>query len=211
MNKPMEVKAETVPMWINGRREAAKSTRTGEVTNTATGTVVRTVPFCNAADVDTAVASAKAAFPGWRKTPSLRRARILMRYRELLEQHRDELAALITEEHGKTIVDATGSVQRGIEVVEFAMGIPHLMKGELSEEVGTDVDTHSLREPLGVCAGITPFNFPAMIPMWMFAPAIAAGNAFILKPSERAPSVPMMLAELMEEAGLPPGILQVVN
>ncbi|MGZ8197848.1 MAG: CoA-acylating methylmalonate-semialdehyde dehydrogenase [Burkholderiales bacterium] len=211
MNKPMEVKAETVPMWINGRKEAAKSARTGEVTNPATGTVVRTVPFCNAADVDTAVASAKAAFPGWRKTPSLRRARILMRYRELLEQHRDELAALITEEHGKTIVDATGSVQRGIEVVEFAMGIPHLMKGELSEEVGTDVDTHSLREPLGVCAGITPFNFTAMVPLWMYPVAIACGNTFVLKPSEKVPSTAMRLAELFKEAGLPDGVLNVVH
>ena len=160
MNKPADLKTDVVPMWVNGRKQPAASTRSGEVTNPATGVVVRTVPFCNEADIDTAVQSAKAAFPGWRKTPALRRARVLMRYRDLIEQHRDELAALITEEHGKTLVDAAGSVQRGLEVVEFAMGIPHLMKGEHSEEVGTDVDSHSLREPLGVCAGITPFNFP---------------------------------------------------
>jgi malonate-semialdehyde dehydrogenase (acetylating)/methylmalonate-semialdehyde dehydrogenase len=198
-------------MWVNGRRQPATSTRSGDVTNPATGVVVRSVPFCNEADIDAAVQSAKAAFPAWRKTPALRRARVLMRYRELIDRHRDELAALITEEHGKTLVDATGSVQRGLEVVEFAMGIPHLMKGEHSEEVGTDVDSHSLREPLGVCVGITPFNFPAMVPMWMYPVAIACGNTFVLKPSEKVPSTAMRLAELFKEAGLPDGVLNVVH
>ncbi|MGZ5153180.1 MAG: aldehyde dehydrogenase family protein, partial [Burkholderiales bacterium] len=189
MNKPTEMKAaESVPLWINGRRQAASSSRFGDVTNPATGQIVRQVPFCNAEDIAAAVAAAKAAFPGWRDTPPLRRARILMRYRELIDAHRDELAKLITEEHGKTLPDAAGSVQRGLEVVEFATGIPHLMKGEYSEEVGTNVDTHSLRQPLGVCAGITPFNFPAMVPLWMYPVAIACGNTFVLKPSEKVPS-----------------------
>src|SRR5437868_12879924 len=158
MNKPTDMKAiDTVALWVNGRKQPATSSRSGNVTNPATGEVVRQVPFCNEADIASAVAAAKAAFPTWRDTPPLRRARVLMRYRELIESHRDELATLITEEHGKTLADATGSVQRGLEVVEFAMGIPHLLKGEYSEEVGTSVDSHSLRQPLGVCTGITPF------------------------------------------------------
>ena len=212
MNKPADLKAvETVPMWVNGRKQAAASARSGEVTNPATGAVVRRVPFCDAADIDAAVSAAKAAFPKWKKTPALRRARILMRYRELIDSHRDELAQLVTEEHGKTLEDARGSVQRGLEVVEFAMGIPHLLKGEHSNEVGTGVDTHSLREPLGVCAGITPFNFPAMVPLWMYPVAIACGNTFVLKPSEKVPSTAMRLAELFKEAGLPDGVLNVVH
>jgi malonate-semialdehyde dehydrogenase (acetylating)/methylmalonate-semialdehyde dehydrogenase len=212
MNKPADMKnIETVPLWVNGRKQAASSSRSGNVTNPATGEVVRQVPFCNETDIDSAVQAAKAAFPAWRKTPALRRARVLMRYRELIDANREELARLVSEEHGKTVVDAAGSVQRGLEVVEFAMGIPHLMKGEHSEEVGTDVDTHSLREPLGVCAGITPFNFPAMVPLWMYPVAIACGNTFILKPSEKVPSTAMRLAELFKEAGLPDGVLNVVH
>jgi malonate-semialdehyde dehydrogenase (acetylating)/methylmalonate-semialdehyde dehydrogenase len=211
MNKPTEMQAGSVAMWVNGRRESAASARSGEVTNPASGAVVRRVPFCDEADIDKAVQAAKAAFPAWRKTPALRRARILMRYRELVEKYRGELAALVSEEHGKTVVDATGSVQRGLEVVEFALGIPHLMKGEVSEEVGTDVDTHSLREPLGVCAGITPFNFPAMVPLWMYPVAIACGNTFVLKPSEKVPSTAMRLAEIFTEAGLPDGVFNVVH
>jgi malonate-semialdehyde dehydrogenase (acetylating)/methylmalonate-semialdehyde dehydrogenase len=211
MNKPADTNVQTVPLWINGRRQSATTARHGEVTNPATGAVVRQVPFCNEADIDAAVQAAKAAFPAWRRTPALRRARVLMRYRDLLEKHREALAALVTEEHGKTLVDAAGSVQRGLEVVEFAMGIPQLMKGEVSEEVGTDVDTHSLREPLGVCAGITPFNFPAMVPMWMYPVAIACGNTFVLKPSEKVPSTAMRLAELFKEAGLPDGVFNVVH
>jgi malonate-semialdehyde dehydrogenase (acetylating)/methylmalonate-semialdehyde dehydrogenase len=211
MNKPSDTNIQTMSLWINGRHQYATSTRQGPVTNPATGAVVRQVPFCNAADIDAAVQAAKTAFPAWRKTPALRRARVLMRYRELIEKNREELARLVTEEHGKTLVDAMGSVQRGLEVVEFAMGIPHLMKGEVSEEVGTDVDTHSLREPLGVCAGITPFNFPAMVPLWMYPVSIACGNTFVLKPSEKVPSTVMRLAELFKEAGLPDGVFNVVH
>ena len=176
-------------------------TRAGDVTNPATGQVTGRVPFCNEADVDAAVKAAQAAFPAWRDTPPLRRARILMKYRELIDAHRDELARLITLEHGKTLTDAGGSVQRGLEVVEFAMGIPHLIKGEYSEEIGTGVDCHSVRQPIGVCAGITPFNFPVMVPLWMFPVALACGNTFILKPSEKVPSASMKMAELLKEAG----------
>ena len=212
MNKPVENQIVTnIPLWINGKAVAATSTRAGDVTNPATGAVSGRVPLCNEADVDTAVKAAQAAFPGWRDTPPLRRARILMKYRELIDAHRDELARLITLEHGKTLSDAGGSVQRGLEVVEFAMGIPHLIKGEHSEEVGTGVDSHSLRQPLGVCAGITPFNFPAMVPLWMYPVAIACGNTFVLKPSEKVPSTAMRLAELFKEAGLPDGVFNVVH
>ncbi|MDP1537322.1 MAG: CoA-acylating methylmalonate-semialdehyde dehydrogenase [Burkholderiales bacterium] len=212
MNKPSDINTvATLPLWINGRAQPATSTRSAGVTNPATGKVSRQVPLANAHDIDAAVASAQRAFPAWRDTPPLRRARILMRYRELLDAHRDELARLVTDEHGKTLADATGSVQRGIEVVEFATGIPHLLKGEHSEDVGTGVDTHSLRQPLGVCAGITPFNFPVMVPLWMFPVAIACGNTFILKPSEKVPSASMRMAELFKEAGLPDGVLNVVH
>jgi len=212
MNRPADDPAiATVSMWVNGAKQGAQSPRYGEVTNPATGAVTKRVPFCNRADIDRAVASAQAAFPAWRDTPPLRRARILMRYRELLEANRDELARLVTEEHGKTLPDAAGSVQRGIEVVEFAMGIPHLVKGEHSEEVGTGVDCHSLRQPLGVCAGITPFNFPVMVPLWMYPVAIACGNTFVLKPSEKVPSASMRMAELFKEAGLPDGVFNVVH
>ncbi len=212
MNDPREPsRANVVPMWVGGRQRPAASARTGEVTNPATGRVTRRVAFCNAADVDEAVKSAREAYPGWRDTPPLRRARILMKYRELLEAHRPELARLVTEEHGKTLADASGSVQRGIEVVEFATGIPHLIKGEHSEEVGTGVDCHSLRQPLGVCAGVTPFNFPVMVPLWMFPVAIACGNTFVLKPSEKVPSASMRMAELLKQAGLPDGVFNVVH
>ncbi len=212
MNKPADlVGTATVPMWVNGKAQQASSDRYGDVTDPATGAVARKVPLCSAADIASAVAAAQAAFPAWRDTPPLRRARILMKYRELIDAHRDELARLITAEHGKTLPDAAGSVQRGLEVVEFAMGIPHLVKGEYSESVGTGVDTHSLRQPLGVCAGITPFNFPAMVPLWMYPVAIACGNTFVLKPSEKVPSTAMRLAELAKEAGLPDGVLNVVH
>ena len=212
MNKPVENQmVRNIPLWVNNKPAQATSTRMGEVTNPATGAVTGKVPLCNEADVDTAVKAAQAAFPAWRDTPPLRRARILMKYRELIDAHRDELAALITAEHGKTITDAGGSVQRGLEVVEFAMGIPHLIKGEHSEEVGTGVDCHSLRQPIGVCAGITPFNFPAMVPLWMYPVAIACGNTFVLKPSEKVPSTAMRLAELFKEAGLPDDVFNVVH
>jgi malonate-semialdehyde dehydrogenase (acetylating)/methylmalonate-semialdehyde dehydrogenase len=199
-----------VPFWIGGREAAAHSTRRGEVTNPSTGDVIRTVPYADAADVDAAVASARAALPAWRDT-TLRRARILSRFRELLEAHQKEIAALISEEHGKVLLDAMGSVQRGIEVVEFAAGAPHLLKGAFSESVGRDVDSYSLLQPVGVCAGITPFNFPAMVPLWMLPMALACGNVFILKPSEKDPSPSIKMARLLREAGLPDGVFNVIH
>lgn len=201
----------TVPFWIEGQPRAGQGSREGAVTNSATGEVVRTVPFANDADIDHAVSSARAAFPSWRATTPLRRARILMRFRDLLERRTPDLAAVITEEHGKTLPDAAGSVQRGLEVVEFATGIPHLLKGEHAEDVGSGIDSHSTRQPLGVCAGITPFNFPIMCPLWMVPVALACGNTFVLKPSEKDPSASMLMAELLREAGLPDGVLNVVH
>ena len=197
-------------LWIAGKDVPASSGRLGDVFDPSTGRVVRRVPLAGREDVARAVAAAEAAWPGWRDTPALRRARILMRYRELLDEHRDALARLIGEEHGKTTADAAGSLQRGVEVVEFAMGVPHLLKGEQAGEVAKGVSCHSERQPVGVCAGITPFNFPAMVPMWMFPLAIACGNTFVLKPSERVPSTSLALARLFAEAGLPPGVLNVV-
>jgi len=212
MNKPMEERAATtVPMWVDGGPQPASSARTGEVTNPATGRVTRKVAFCNAADVDAAVRSAQRAFPAWRDTPPLRRARVMQKFLQLLQANQKELARIVTDEHGKTLPDATGSVQRGIEVVEFACGIPHLLKGEHSENVGSGVDCHTVRQPLGVCAGITPFNFPVMVPLWMFPVAIACGNTFVLKPSEKVPSASMRMAELAKAAGLPDGVLNVVH
>ena len=202
---------ERLPLWIGGRAYAPSTTRYGEVTNPATGEVIRHVPFANGADVDAAVRAARAAFPAWANSPSLRRARILMRFRDLLDRHKKDLARIVTQEHGKTLADAEGSVTRGMEVVEFATGIPHLLKGEHSENVGTDVDSWSIRMPVGVCAGITPFNFPAMVPMWMFPIALGCGNTFVLKPSERDPTLSLRLAELLQEAGLPDGVFNVVH
>jgi malonate-semialdehyde dehydrogenase (acetylating)/methylmalonate-semialdehyde dehydrogenase len=201
----------SVDMWIAGKRQRASATRSGNVTNPATGAVTKKVPFCNAADVDSAVKAAAAAYPAWRDTPPLRRARVMQKFLPLLQAHQKELAQLVTGEHGKTLPDAMGSVQRGIEVVEFACGIPHLLKGEHSEDVGTGVDCHTVRQPVGVCAGITPFNFPVMVPLWMFPVAIACGNTFILKPSEKVPSASMRMAELFKEAGLPDGVFNVVH
>src|SRR6266700_2089739 len=202
---------ERLPLWIGGRTVAAHTTRYGEVTNPATGEVLRHVPLADSDDVKAAAAAALAAWPAWRAAPSLRRARILMRFRELMEAHKKELARLVSQEHGKTITDAEGSITRGIEVVEFATGIPQLLKGDFSYNVGTEVDSFSLRQPMGVCAGITPFNFPAMVPMWMFPVALACGNTFILKPSERDPSMSMRMAELLDEAGLPDGVFNVIH
>jgi malonate-semialdehyde dehydrogenase (acetylating)/methylmalonate-semialdehyde dehydrogenase len=202
---------ERLPLWIGGRAVAPATTRYGEITNPATGEVIRHVPLANAADVDRAVKSAAGALPAWRKAPALRRARVLMRFRELLDAHKKDLRAVITQEHGKTLIDAEGEITRGMEVVEFAMGVPHLMKGEHSENVGTGVDAYSIRQPVGVCVGITPFNFPAMVPMWMFPVAIACGNTFVLKPSERDPTTAIRLAELLKEAGLPDGVFNVVH
>ncbi|HEX7249003.1 MAG TPA: CoA-acylating methylmalonate-semialdehyde dehydrogenase [Burkholderiales bacterium] len=212
MNKPAELKLDTVPHWINGRIDGkAPAGRMGDVYNPATGQVTKHVAFADAKTVDDAVKAATAALPAWRDTPPLRRARIMQEFLNLLKKHQKELATLVTEEHGKTLPDAMGSVMRGMEVVEFACGIPHLLKGEHSENVGTQVDTHSLRQPVGVCAGITPFNFPVMVPLWMFPVAIACGNTFILKPSEKVPSASLRMAQLFKEAGLPDGVLNVVN
>ncbi len=202
---------ETIPHFIAGQHSAGTSDRVSQVFNPATGEPQRQVPLATPAEVDAAVSAAKAAFPAWAATPPLRRARVMFRFNELLNKHREELAAIVTSEHGKTLDDALGEVTRGIEVVEFACGIPHLLKGEFSENVGTNVDSYSVRQALGVCAGITPFNFPAMVPMWMFPVAIACGNAFVLKPSERDPSVAIRIAELFKEAGLPDGVFNVVH
>src|SRR5215831_3239917 len=202
---------ERLPLWIGGRAVPAHTTRYAEVTNPATGEVLRHVPLGDAEDVASAAAAATAAMQGWRASPALRRARILMRFRDLMEAHKKDLARLVSQEHGKTLADAEGSITRGIEVVEFATGIPHLLKGEFSDSVGAEVDSFSLRQPVGVCAGITPFNFPAMVPMWMYPIAIACGNTFILKPSERDPSAANFCAQLLADAGLPSGVFNVVH
>src|SRR3954471_6672247 len=210
MNKPADLKLDVVPFWIDGKPVSSPG-RHGEVFNPATGQVARHVAFADAAIIDSAVKAASAALPEWRDTPPLRRARVMQKFLQLLQRDQKRLAQIVTEEHGKTLPDAMGSVQRGIEVVEFACGIPNLLKGEYAENVGTQVDTHTLRQPVGVCAGITPFNFPVMVPMWMFPMAIACGNTFILKPSEKVPSASVRMAELLKEAGLPDGVLNVVH
>ncbi|MGE4304944.1 MAG: CoA-acylating methylmalonate-semialdehyde dehydrogenase [Novosphingobium sp.] len=201
----------SVPHFLNGHTEAGSGNRSGDVFNPSYGTVQARVGLAEPALLEQAVAQAKAAQPAWAALNPQRRARVMFRFKELIEAELDSLAELLSSEHGKVIADAKGDIQRGLDVVEFVCGIPHLLKGEHSESVGTDIDVYSLRQPLGVVAGITPFNFPAMIPLWMLAPAIACGNAFILKPSERTPSVSVRLAELAIEAGLPAGILQVVH
>ncbi|HTV49654.1 MAG TPA: CoA-acylating methylmalonate-semialdehyde dehydrogenase [Steroidobacteraceae bacterium] len=197
--------------FVDGATLRGREGHAAPVYDPALGEVTARVLLAQPADVDTAVRAAQRAAPGWAATPAVRRARVLERFLRLLETNANELAAAITAEHGKTLEDARGEVQRGIEVVEFATGIPQLLKGEFSENVGTGVDSHSLRQPLGVVAGITPFNFPAMVPLWMFPVAIACGNAFILKPSERDPSASLLLARWLVEAGLPPGIFNVVQ
>lgn len=201
----------TILNFINGKVVQSRSGRTSRVFNPATGQQSGTLGLASAEDVKDAVAAARAAFPAWAATPPLRRARILNRFLRILEERIDELARAITDEHGKVLSDAKGEVQRGMEVVEFATGAPQLLKGEITENVGARVDSHSLRQPLGVVAGITPFNFPAMVPMWMFPIALACGNTFILKPSERDPSASLVLANWLEEAGLPRGVFNVVQ
>ncbi|HWS73583.1 MAG TPA: CoA-acylating methylmalonate-semialdehyde dehydrogenase [Quisquiliibacterium sp.] len=196
---------------VGGRELAGDSGRFADVFNPASGELARRVALAGPAEVDVAVRAAAAAFPGWAATPPLRRARVMFRFKELVERHSAELAALITSEHGKVFTDAEGEVTRGLEVVEFACGIPQLLKGEYSEQVGAGIDMYSVRQPLGVCVGITPFNFPVMVPMWMFPMAIACGNTFVLKPSERDPSASLLLARLLEEAGLPEGVFNVVQ
>jgi malonate-semialdehyde dehydrogenase (acetylating)/methylmalonate-semialdehyde dehydrogenase len=196
---------------IGGRSVVATSGRASEVFNPATGEVVGRVHLASAQDVNTAVSAAKDAFAGWAETAPLRRARILFKFKELLERNHDALAAAITREHGKVLSDARGEVTRGIEVVEFACGIPHLLTGKHSDNIGGGIDNWNLRQPLGVVAGITPFNFPIMVPMWMYPVALACGNTFVLKPSERDPSVSLMVADLLHEAGLPEGVFNVVQ
>jgi malonate-semialdehyde dehydrogenase (acetylating)/methylmalonate-semialdehyde dehydrogenase len=197
--------------FIGGKHVEGRSGRTSDVFEPMTGDVQAKLALASKAEMRAAVENARAAQPAWAATNPQRRARVMTRFVDLVQREYDSLAELLAREHGKTIPDAKGDIQRGIEVAEFACGIPHLMKGEYTEGAGPGIDIYSMRQPLGVVAGITPFNFPAMIPMWKFAPAIACGNAFILKPSERDPGVPMRLAELMIEAGLPAGILNVVN
>src|SRR6187402_1817057 len=201
----------TVPHWINGQRAEPHGTRQGAVSNPATGETIRHVAFADAHDVDRAVQAATTTFKDWGTTSPLKRARILTKFRELVEKHQRELAAMITEEHGKVFADAMGSVQRGIEVIEFAAGAPHLLKGEHAGTVGSGIDAYSRLQPLGVCAGITPFNFPAMVPLWMFPIALACGNCFILKPSEKDPTPSIRMAELLKDAGLPDGVFNVVH
>ena len=207
----MTSKIEQLGHYVDGKRVAGRSARTAPVYNPALGVATSEVALASSRETQAAIASARAALEEWSEMPPLRRARVMFRYRDLVEQHADELAAIITREHGKVLADARGEVTRGLEIVEFACGIPQMLKGEFSDAVGRGIDSWSLRQPVGVAAGITPFNFPAMVPMWMFPVAIACGNTFVLKPSEKDPSCPLRLAELLIEAGLPDGVLNVIN
>ena len=197
--------------WIDGRLVPGESGRSGPVYNPATGEVAAEVDFASAEEIDAAVAAAKAAFPAWRATSISRRAELFFRIRQLLDEHRDDIARILTREHGKVHSDALGEVARGLEVIEYSCGIPTLLKGEFSEQASTGIDVYSIRQPLGVVAGITPFNFPAMVPMWMWGPALACGNTFLLKPSEKDPSATLYVAELLKEAGLPDGVFNVLQ
>lgn len=202
---------ETLTHFIAGKRKTATGSRCGDIFNPNTGDVQARVEFADKSVIDDAVASARAAQPGWAATNPQRRARVMFAFKQRVEAQMDDLAQMLSREHGKIVADSRGDIIRGLEVVEFACGIPHLLKGEYSQNVGPGIDMYSMRKPVGVVTGITPFNFPAMIPMWMFAVAIACGNSFICKPSEKDPSVPLRLAELMMEAGLPSGVLNVIN
>ncbi len=202
---------ETISNIIGGQLSRSTSPRTAPVFNPATGEQAAVLPLSTAAELDAAVAAAKLALPAWAEMPPLKRARYMFRFKELLDANTDRIAEAISAEHGKTHADAVGEVQRGIEVVEFCCGIPHLLKGEFSRHVGPGIDTHSDRQPLGVVAGITPFNFPAMVPMWMYPVAIACGNTFVLKPSEKDPGASMLAFELFREAGFPEGVLNIVH
>jgi malonate-semialdehyde dehydrogenase (acetylating) / methylmalonate-semialdehyde dehydrogenase len=201
----------TIQHWIDGAETRGSSTRTGQVFNPATGEQQAELLLAEQGDVDRVVGAAKAAFDEWSESSLSKRTRILFAFREIVNRRQDELAAAITDEHGKVLSDAAGEVQRGLEVVEFACGIPQLLKGEYSDQVSTGVDSYSFRQPLGVVAGITPFNFPAMVPMWMFPMAIACGNTFVLKPSERDPSASLLMAQMWAEAGLPAGVFNVLQ
>jgi malonate-semialdehyde dehydrogenase (acetylating)/methylmalonate-semialdehyde dehydrogenase len=193
----------TLHHFLGGRESPGTGDRFGNVYDPTTGAVAARVRYASRADVEAAISDAREAFPAWAATPAPKRARVMFRFRELLVEHADELARLIALEHGKVLADARGEVQRGLEVVEFVCGIPHLLKGDFSDSVGEGIDSYSLRQPLGVTAGITPFNFPVMVPLWMLAPAIACGNTFVLKPSEKDPSATLRMAELLVEAGRP--------
>src|SRR5690242_6355809 len=197
--------------WISGRPYAGQSGRSGTVFNPATGEQSGAVDFAAVEEVDRAVQAAKAAFPGWRSTSLAKRAELMFAIRELVHERREEIAKILTAEHGKVLSDAMGEVTRGLEVIEFCCGLPHLLKGGMTEQASTGIDVYSIRQPLGVVAGITPFNFPAMVPMWMWAPAIACGNTFVLKPSEKDPSASVYTAQLLKEAGLPDGVFNVVH
>ncbi|MDA0229805.1 MAG: CoA-acylating methylmalonate-semialdehyde dehydrogenase [Proteobacteria bacterium] len=201
----------TISHWINGQAVAGQSGRTGDVFNPAIGEKIAEVPLASVDEVAKVVAAAKAAAPEWAAAPPIRRARVMFKFKELIEARMGDFAAIVTREHGKVLSDAAGSITRGLEVLEFACGIPHLLKGEFSESVGTGVDSYSMRQPLGVVAGITPFNFPAMVPMWMFPISLACGNTFILKPSEKDPSAANFMAELLTEAGCPDGVFNVIH
>ena len=201
----------TLAHWIGGKRTPGTSGRFGDVYTPATGALGARVPFATAAEVARAVDAAKAAFPGWAATTPLARARVMFRFKALLEQRADEIVATISREHGKVLSDAAGELARGIDIVEFACGAPQLLKSEFTENVSAGIDAYTLRQPLGVVAGITPFNFPAMVPLWMFPMAIVCGNTFVLKPSERDPSASLVLAQLLKDAGLPDGVFNVVN
>ena len=204
----------TVPVighYVNGKASSGTSDRSQPVFNPATGVTTGHVSLANVSDVDAAVAAAQAAFPAWADTPPIRRARVMFKFLELLNRNKDKLAHMITSEHGKVFTDAQGEVSRGIDIVEFACGIPQLLKGDFTDQVSTGIDNWTLRQPLGVVAGITPFNFPVMVPMWMFPVAIAAGNTFILKPSPIDPSASLFMAELFKQAGLPDGVFNVVQ
>jgi malonate-semialdehyde dehydrogenase (acetylating)/methylmalonate-semialdehyde dehydrogenase len=203
--------APQIEHFVNGKRFVGSGIRTLNIFNPATGEVVAWVKAATPGDVDGAVHAARTAFPGWSATSAVKRARVLFKFKALLEEHYDELAAMITQQHGKVFSDAQGEVQRGIEVVEFACGIPHLLKGDYTEQIGGSIDNWSMRQPLGVVAGITPFNFPVMVPMWMYPVAIACGNTFVLKPSERDPGPSILAAELLRQAGLPDGVFNVIQ
>ena len=201
----------TIGHYVNGQHLTGTSNRFSDVYNPATGEVSAKLCNATATETEAAIAAALAAFPAWAATPALRRARIMFKFKALLDEHANDLAKAISLEHGKTISDARGEVTRGIEVVEFACGMPHLLKGDYNEQVGTGIDTYSMHQPLGVVAGITPFNFPVMVPLWMIPMAMATGNTFVLKPSEKTPSASLMLADLLAEAGLPAGVFNIIN